>query len=132
MKIESHLENLRESIEEIENAITKGIDKRQRTIGFHTSAAAVDMLEILLHEKNLIDPGFIVKHDWFNSKRRVMEKFHFDFSKKEDILELILEIEKVRNSLCYGKRQEVFILEKLVENFNHLRKIFTEVTKHEL
>ncbi len=132
MKIESHLENLRESIEEIEAAVTKGIEKRQRTLGFHTSAAAIDMLEILLHEKNLIDPGFIIKHEWFNSKRKIDEKFPFDFPEKKSILALIMNIENVRNKLCYGRRQDEFILEKLLRDFNSLKKIFLEETKHEL
>jgi len=47
MKIESHLENLEESIREIENAIKEGLEKKQRTLGFHTSSAAIDMLEII-------------------------------------------------------------------------------------
>lgn len=63
MKIESHLKSLRESFELIDESIEKGLLERQRTIGFHTSAACADMLELLLHKKNLIDSGFIVKHE---------------------------------------------------------------------
>jgi len=63
MKIESHLENLKESINEIGESITKDLTKKQRTLGFHTSAAAMDILEIILHKNNLIDPGFIIKHE---------------------------------------------------------------------
>ncbi|GBE19820.1 hypothetical protein BMS3Abin17_00549 [archaeon BMS3Abin17] len=132
MKIESHLENLKESIEEIDEAVTKGLEKKQRTIGFHTSAGAVDILEIILHERNLIDSGFVIKHEWFNSKRRIAEKFNFDFPRKEEIMNLIAKIENVRNKLCYGKRQDEAVLEKLVHDFNSLKKIFTEVTGHEL
>ena len=58
MKIESHLENLKESIREIEIAVKEGLEKKQRTIGFHTSSAAIDILEIILHKHKLIDPGF--------------------------------------------------------------------------
>lgn len=132
MKIESHLENLKESTKEIEEAITKGLSKKQRTLGFHTSAAAIDMLEIILHKNNLIDPGFIIKHEWFNSKRKIEEKFHFDFSDKKEIIKLITNIENVRNNLCYGKRQEEETLEKLVKDFNKLKNIFKEITKYEL
>ena len=71
MKIESHLENLEESFREIENAVKEGLEKKQRTIGFHTSSAAIDMLEIILHKNNLIDPGFVIKHEWLNSKRKI-------------------------------------------------------------
>ena len=42
MKIESHLENLKESLREIEEAITKGLLQKQRTLGFHASAGAIN------------------------------------------------------------------------------------------
>ncbi|MBI4142218.1 hypothetical protein HY484_04795, partial [Candidatus Woesearchaeota archaeon] len=102
MNINSHLENLKESIQEIQNAVRSGLKDKQRTIGFHTSAGAIDMLEIILHEKNLIDPGAIIKHEWFNSAKKVQEKLPFDFPEKRDIVELICKIENLRNTLCYG------------------------------
>lgn len=132
MKIESHLENLKESIREVELAIESGLSKKQRSLGFHTSAAAIDMLEIILHKNNLIDPGFIIKHEWFNSKRIISEKFNFNFPHNIEMLELISKIEKARNIFCYGKRQDESVLEETVQNFNKLKKIFTEVTKYEL
>src|SRR3989338_9925212 len=89
MKIESHLDNLEESIREIETAVKEGLEKKQRTIGFHTSSAAIDMLEIILHKNNLIDPGFVIKHEWLNSKRKTEEKLPFCFSKKDEILKSI-------------------------------------------
>lgn len=132
MKIENHLENLKESIREIDEAIEKGLLEKQRTIGFHTSAGAIDMLEIILHENNLIDPGFLINHDWFNSEKKIKEKLSFDFQRKNEIINLIKNIESVRNKLCYGKKQKIEILEKVISNFNKLSKIFKEITKHEL
>lgn len=132
MKVESHLENLKETVSEINKAIREGLEGKQRTLGFHTSAGAIDMLEIILHENNLIDPGFVIKHEIFNSKRKIENKFGFDFPRKREIIELITRIEKERNKLCYGKRQDETILIKLVDNFNQLKEIFLEVTKHEL
>ena len=61
MNIENHYKRLNESLE-------KGILERQRTIGFHTSAASMDLLEMLLHKNNLIDRGFVIKHEWLKSK----------------------------------------------------------------
>ena len=132
MKIESHLENLKESIREIDKAITEGLSKKQRTLGFHTSAAAIDILEIILHKSNLIDPGFMIKHEWFNSKRKIEEKFNFDFSNKKEIIRLITSIENMRNNFCYGKRQDEETLEKLIQDFNRLKNIFKESTEYEL
>ena len=132
MKIESHLENLKESIREIEEAVTRGVVERQRTLGFHASAGAADMLEIILHKENLIDPGFIVKHEWFNSKNIIKEKFSFNFPKKEEILSLMEKIEGLRNSLCYGKRRNEEELFEFIANFNKLKDIFLEVSGYEL
>ncbi|MBS3099408.1 hypothetical protein J4462_04300 [Candidatus Pacearchaeota archaeon] len=127
MKVEVHKRNLKESLAVLEECIEKGLIERQRTIGFSTSAACADMLEILLHEKNLIDPGFIINHEWLKSKNKIKEKFPFDFSKKEEILSLIYKIEEKRNILCYGKPQKEEEIREILNNFNKLRKIFLEV-----
>ena len=127
MKTETHLRNLKESLAVLEECIEKGLVDRQRTIGFSTSAACADMLEILLHEKNLIDPGFIINHEWLKSKNRIKEKFPFEFPMKKEILDLIFKIEEKRNILCYGKPQEVEVIQEILNNFNKLRKIFREV-----
>ena len=42
MNTETHLRNLRESLEVIRESIEKGLVERQRTLGFNTSAAAAD------------------------------------------------------------------------------------------
>src|SRR3989344_1375885 len=119
MKIESHLQNLKESLEIIGECINKGLLERQRTIGFHTSAAAVDLLEMLLHKTNLIDPGFVVKHEWFKSKN------------KKEIISLMFKIEEKRNTLCYGKPQKIELLQDVINNFNKLKKKFHEVGLNE-
>ncbi len=126
MKPESHKERLLESLKVLEECIEKGVLERQRNIGFNTSAAAVDMLELLLHKHNLIDPGFIVKHDWFNSERKVKEKLNFEFHNKKEILTLMCSIENKRNILCYGKSQKLEIIQEVLKEFNILRNIFKE------
>lgn len=132
MRIEDHKERLKESLQLIEESIEKGLLERQRTIGFNTSAAAMDMLEIYLHKKNLIDPGFIIKHEWLKSKNAVEKKFPFDFPKKKEILDLIFKIEERRNILCYGKPQKIEILEGIIVHFNALKKIFKEAGFNDL
>ncbi|MBS3123718.1 hypothetical protein J4437_03705 [Candidatus Woesearchaeota archaeon] len=132
MHPKEHQANLKESIIEIERIIVEGLEKHQRSLGFHTSAAAVDMLEIIFHENNLIDPGMVIKHEWFNSSRKIKEKIAFDFPEKKEMLKLTANIENVRNKLCYGKRQPASILEQLVLDFQKLKTLFNEVTDHEL
>lgn len=127
MKIDSHRERLIESLKVIEECIEKGVLERQRNIAFNTSAAAVDMLEMLLHKLNLIDPGFVVKHDWFNSERKVNEKLSFEFQNKKEIIRLMCSIKSKRNILCYGKTQKIEIIQELLHEFNILKNIFKDL-----
>jgi len=124
MKIESHRERLKESLDLINESIEKGIVERQRTIGFNTSAASADMLEILLHKESLIDPGFVLKHEWLKSKNKIEEKLPFKFPKKKEIIDLMFKIEEKRNLLCYGKPQKEENVQEVINDFNKLKEIF--------
>ena len=126
MNLEKHFEKLKESTEVIDESITKGIATRQRTIGFSVSVASADMFEIFLHKNKLVDPGFIVKHEWFKSKNKVKEKFPFDFEDKELILGLMASIEESRNSLCYGTPKPESFIRAVISKFNELKKKFEE------
>ncbi len=126
MNIESHRRALKESMEEIRNAVLFGLQKRQRTIGFHCSAAALDMLEIFLHENNLINPGTTMKHDIFASTRKAKEKLP-DFQNNDKLIGLIGKLENQRNLLVYGKSQEKRKIEEYLETFNKIKEIFFEM-----
>ena len=132
MRNEDHLRQLKESVQEIEKSIIEGIAEKQRTIGFNTSAGAIDMLEIILHKKNLLDTSAMIKHEWFNSERKIADKLKAEFPKKEEILSLIKKIENMRNRFCYGKKQPEERIRETISNFNILKKIFIEVTEYEL
>lgn len=127
MNINAHKKAIKESLELINDSIQAGVERRQRTIGFHCSAAAVDILETFLHEKNLIDPGTTIKHDFFASLRKANEKIEIDFPNKDSIMEALVEIEAKRNLLCYGKPQSREAIEEYLLLFNKLRKIFDEM-----
>jgi len=127
MNIDKHYERLQESVEVIDESLEKNITKRQRTIGFNCSVASADMLEIYLHQNNLIDPGFVVKHEWFKSKNKLKEKFSFDFLNKSKILSLIEAIEEKRNALCYGAPAEESKIKEVIMNFNKLKELFTKM-----
>ncbi len=132
MNAETHLRNLKESLEVIRESIEKGLVERQRTLGFSASAAAADMLELFLHSKNLIDPGFSIKNEWLKSKNKVKEKLPFEFPCKQEILELMAKIEEKRNALCYGKPQKEATLQELLADFNALKEKFKEAGLREL
>lgn len=124
MKVEDHLRNIKESLDVIEESIQKGIQERQRNIGFNASVAAAEMLEVYLHKKDLINPGMSIKHEWFNSIRNAKERLNFDFDKKEKIIELLNKIEVKRNILCYGKSQPIDDIEEILEYFNEIKSLF--------
>lgn len=124
MNIDAHKLILRESLDVIKESIRDGIIGRQRTIGFHCSAALMDMLEIYFHSKNLIGPGTKIQHDFFSSERKALEKMPKDFENKKKIIDILVQIEKKRNVLCYGKGQEKAYVEEYIELFNRARRIF--------
>jgi hypothetical protein len=124
MKIEDHLRNVNESLDVIKESIQKGLQERQRNIGFNTSVAAVEMLEIFLHKENIINPGAIIKHDWFSSFRKAGEKLEFEFPEKEKIIKLLCEIEAKRNLLCYGKPNPVQEIESILNSFYKIKDLF--------
>ncbi len=132
MNIDAHKRNLAESLESIRRSVEMGLEKYQRTIGFFTSAAMCDMLEIFLHKKNLIDPGSSIKHDWFASAKIASERLPFDFSHKRQIIEIMVRIESKRNILCYGKQQKEEYIQEAVDNFNLLVSKLKEAGLDEL
>ncbi|MBI4182277.1 MAG: hypothetical protein HY520_04905 [Candidatus Aenigmarchaeota archaeon] len=124
MKLEKHLENLRETLAVLGECVQKGLyTERQRTIGFHCSAGAVDLVEVYLHRDHLIDPGKQLKHDWFLSLRKAQERLDVDFPHKQRILELLLDIETRRDLLCYGPPQEKEMVQKAIGAFNQLKAL---------
>ena len=126
MKTETHLKYIKESLQVIEESIKTGILERQRTIAFSASAAYTDMLELLLHKNNLINHGFLVKHEWLKSKNKIQQKFPFNFPKKEEILDLTFKLESKRNPLCYGSPATLETMQKFIEDFNKLKEKFKE------
>ncbi|MEK6887926.1 MAG: hypothetical protein AABX14_03200 [Candidatus Aenigmatarchaeota archaeon] len=127
MNIEEHKRALKESLEEIRFAIQQGIDKKQRTLGFNCSLAAIDMLEIYLHSKGLLDPGAMIKHEFFSSVTKAKDRLKSNFENKDNIIRSMVELENKRNILIYGKKQKHEILENYIETFNKIKKLFVEM-----
>lgn len=127
MKIESHKKSIKESFEEIEAGINIGLEQRQKTIGFHCSSASVEMLEIYLHSKNLIDPGFQLKHNDFGSEKMASNKLSFGFENREEIIKMLVDIEKKRNVLCYGKQQPSKAIEEYIQIFNQIKDLLVKM-----
>lgn len=126
MKTKDHLENVRESLKEIDEAVEQGLKKKQRSLGFHVSVCSTELVEILLHKLNILKEERILKHNDFSSIRKANEALKFEFPNKKIVIELLVGIEKKRNLLCYGKRKSEKDLEEFLDLFNKLRDILKE------
>jgi hypothetical protein len=132
MKPQSHRQRLKESLFKIEESIQGDLVLSQMTIGFHTSAAAANLLELYLHQQNFVDNTFRFQHNWMKSKNAMKEKLPFQFPRKEEVVSLLYTIEKNRDMLCYGAPQPEKQVVTQIEVFNHLKKIFEELGIDEL
>ena len=135
--IGEHKKKIKEHLEEIEDAIDEGIEKKPITIGFHCSACSIQFLELYLHVINKISIGKIVKHDWFKKPKPeqkkeplIERKLNVNFSKKQEIYDLIYKIEEERNILMYGKPVKNQIKE-ILNNFLKLKETFFGLFKNE-
>ena len=135
--IEEHKKKIIENLEEIDDAITRGIEKKPVTIGFHCSACSIQFLELYLHLINKIPIGKIIKHDWFKKPKLgqkkeplIERKLPVIFPKKQEIYNIIYTIEEERNSLMYGKPSKDQI-KKVLSDFQKLKEIFMELFKNE-
>lgn len=124
MRIEAHEKRLNESIGVIDESVEIGIEERQRNIGFNASAAAIDMLEILLHKAGKISTSQVIKHQWLASANKIREKLWFEFPRKREMLRLITSIESKRNKLCYGTPQPKREIEEVINDFRKLKEEF--------
>ena len=135
--LEEHKKKIQEHLKEINESIDEGIENKPVSIGFHTSACALQFLEASLHRLNKIPVGKVIKHDWFkkpqtNQKKEplIERKLPIDFPKKQEIYSLIYDLEEERNTLVYGKASEKQI-KKVIESFLKLKEIFEELSKDE-
>jgi len=108
--VDEHKKKINEHLEQIEDAIDSGIEKKPITIGFHSSACASELLELYLHILNKIPIGKIIKHDWFKKPQPeqkiealIERKLSVEFDYKKELYDLIYKIEENRDNLIYDK-----------------------------
>ena len=136
--LSEHKRRIREHLDEINDAIDYGIEKKPITIGFHTSACGIELLELLLHKFNLIPFGKIIKHNWFKRPKPeqkveplIDRKLPVIFQSKDKIYDLIYTIEENRDNLLYGKCTKSQI-ELVLNNFMRLKEIIYKELKEEI
>lgn len=132
MKLEEHQQALEEHLRNLNKAIDEGIEKNQRNIAYNVSQGAVELFALHLHTLHLIEgSGDQWDHRIFKSRKRVAQKVPFAFPDKDRILKLMENLELERNLLCYGKRKPQERIERMITNFQELRKIIDQHLLHE-
>lgn len=128
-----HKRRIKEHMDELQDAVNIGIEKRPITIGFHTSACAAELLEMYLHIANLISSGKLINHSWFKRPKEgqkieplIERKLPVNFVRKESVYDLIYSIEENRDNLIYGKCTKVQI-EATYSIFQKLKDILQKM-----
>jgi len=122
--IEEHKKIVKEFLDDINEKIKADLlVERQKIIGFSASEAAVNLLAVFLHKKNVIEPGLNVNHRYFSSLKMAENTFNIDFPNKSKILNLLVNQESYRNKLCYGKEKEADIVNSAVKNLFELKNL---------
>lgn len=129
---EIHKAHIKEHLQELEGAIAIGLEKRCSTIGLHTSACAIDLVELYLHSLNKISIGTMIKHEWFKAPKSEQKAvplaermLGMDFPQKEEVFSLMYTIEEARNKLIYG-RPSVLAAEVVLTAFKKLHDLIKE------
>ena len=127
-----HKEHILEHLQELEDAIAIGTEKRPATIGLHTSACCIELLELYLHLAGKITAGGMLKHEWFKTPKPEQKilplaerKITVSFPDKEKLFALMYIIEEERNKLIYGKPRQSSI-EATLKAFWELHHIIKE------
>jgi len=130
--IEQHTRKIREHLDEINEALDLGIEKRPITIGLHTSLCSTELLELYLHLENKISIGKQIKHNWFKRPKQDQKKdplpdrkIGAEFPDKERIYSLLYNIEEERDNLVYG-RVEKEQTKKVLKSFQELKSVLID------
>ncbi len=131
--IEEHRTTAKELMEDINEKIRAGLlVRRQKLVGFAASEASTNLFAIFLHTKELISEGFNVNHKFFASLKRAGDVFTQDFEKRSELLKLLVEQERFRDKLCYGKAKNENLVNEAVKNLSKLKSLIEELLGEEL
>lgn len=132
MRLEKHMEGIREVLEEIETALhdPKGILSHQRRLALMLPLGMCELIEVYFHHLNIIKSGARIKHDWFRQKR-IREKLEEQVISSLDnvpnidlIIKLAVALEESRDYLAYSSPNvdEQFLRQK-ISQFLELKKL---------
>ena len=136
MKIEKHLEALRETIDEINTALEDedGLIKHQRRLALMISLGVAELVEIYFHHLRIIKEGSRIKHEWFKKKdikqvlsRQIISSID-DVQNIDKILGICKNLEIKRNDLAYSSPLvEEDLLKEEINSFFEIKKLIEDV-----
>lgn len=135
MRLEKHVESLKEVIDEIKAALRDpgGLTKHQRRLAVMLSIGITDLVEIYFHRLGIMKGGARIKHNWFR-KKNLVEKLENqvispldNVENLEKIIKICRRIEESRDDLAYGSplSDEEFLKEK-IDLFLELKSLIDE------
>ena len=133
MRKERHEEVLKEVLDEIGSALSDkhGLLIHQRRLAFSISLGAVNLLELHLHNLNIMKVGSMIDHTSFKrSKKNVSDKLERQITSPissvkdiDNLVEIIRDIEEKRDDLAYGAPATEDVLQNKINLFFKLKKI---------
>ena len=137
MRIEKHIESLKEVIDEIQSALQdpKGLQAHQRRLALMLSVGIADLIELYFHRLGIMKPGAKIKHNWFKRKdikERLKRQITGDITKVEkidEIMEKSKQIEHDRNDMAYGSPlNDELLLKQKIDEFLEIKKLIEKLT----
>ncbi|MBS3122931.1 hypothetical protein J4434_08690 [Candidatus Woesearchaeota archaeon] len=124
MRVEKHLEALKEVQDEIDSALKdpRGVVVHQRRLAFSLSLGACTLIELYFHKHNVIKEGAKIHHEWLKRKKEtIFEQLQnqivspiTSLSDIDKIIDLAILIEEKRDDLAYGSvASESILMEKI-------------------
>jgi len=137
MRLEKHVEGLKEVMDEIKNALEdpEGIKKHQRRLATMLSLGICELIEVYFHKLNIIKNGSRIKHNWFKQKRieetlsnQIVSDLK-DVKNIKKIIKIAKGIEEKRDDMTYGSPvDEEELLKNKIDDFLELKKIIESET----
>ncbi len=137
MRLEKHLESLREVIDEIKVALEEpaGLTRHQRRLALMLPLGVCELVEIYFHKLGIMKDGGRIKHGIFRKKdveellsHQIMSDLN-GVKHVRRLIEIASDIEKTRDDLAYGAPlSEESPLNEKIESFLELKRLVeTEV-----
>ena len=128
MKVEKHMEVLKEVEDEIKAAMEdpEGLIKHQRRLALMISLGVAELVEIYFHKLGIIKEGSRIKHEWF--KRKSIKEMlssqivrPIDSVKRiDEIVSISNRIEERRNDLAYSSPLDEDEILREIEDLENL------------